>query len=120
MGERDMTQLSTKTGIAAAIGALVAMTSLGASAAPAGRELARNKGCMECHAVGKEVWGPSYRQIAKYYRPLPNGKALMGQKILKGGAEHYGERSMPAHATRPVPVSETEAEQIAAWILTVK
>ena len=109
-----------KHAVVASIGVMAAAASLSATAAPAGRDLARNKGCMECHAVDKEVWGPSYRQIAKYYRPLPNGKALMSQKIVKGGGEHYGERSMPAHATRPVPVSEAEAEQIAAWILTVK
>ena len=99
---------------------LAALASLPATAAPAGRDLARDKGCMECHAVDKEVWGPSYRQIAKYYRPLANGKALMAQKIVKGGGEHYGDRSMPAHATRPVTVSEAEAERIAAWILTTR
>jgi len=108
-----------RTGIAA-IGVMAVATSLNAAAAPAGRDLARNKGCMECHAVDKEVWGPSFKQIAKYYRPLSNGKALMGQKIVKGGAEHYGDRSMPSHATRPVSVSETEAGQIATWVLTLK
>jgi cytochrome c len=91
-----------------------------ASAAPAGATLARDKGCMECHAVGKEVWGPSFKQVAKYYRPLSNGKALMGQKIVKGGAEHWGERSMPSNATRAATVSEAEAAQIAAWVLTLK
>jgi cytochrome c len=109
-----------KHAVVASIGVLATTASLTAAAAPAGRDLARNKGCMECHAVDKEVWGPSYRQIAKYYRPLSNGRALMAQKILKGGAEHYGERSMPAHATRPVTVSEAEAEQIAAWILKLR
>ena len=114
-----MSNVSRKAALAA-IGVAAAAASLTAAAAPAGRDLARSKGCMECHASDKEVWGPSYRQIAKYYRPLSAGKALMAQKILKGGGEHYGERSMPAHATRPVTVSDAQAEQIAAWILTVR
>jgi cytochrome c len=114
-----MSDTLTKTAITA-IAVLATITSLSAAAAPAGKELARNKGCMECHAVDKELWGPSFRQVAKYYRPLSNGGALMGQKILKGGAEHYGDRSMPAHATRAVTVSEAEAEQIAAWVLKLK
>ena len=111
---------ATRTAAIASIAVMAATAGTAAIAAPAGRDLARNKGCMECHATDKEVWGPSYRQIAKYYRPLSNGKALMAQKILKGGGEHYGDRSMPAHATRPVTVSQAEAEGIAAWILTVK
>jgi cytochrome c len=109
-----------KLAAVASVGALVAGLSPLAVAAPAGADLAKNKGCMECHAVGTEVWGPSLKQVAKYYRPLSNGKALMAQKITKGGAEHWGERSMPSNATRAVTVSDAEAQQIAAWILTLK
>jgi len=108
-----------KTGVAA-VGVLVAMTSVTAIAAPTAAEVAKAKGCMECHALDKEVWGPSLKQVAKYYRPLSTGKALVAQKILKGSAEHWGERSMPAHATGPVSISNAEAEQIAAWVLTLK
>jgi cytochrome c len=111
---------ASKTVAALSIAVLATTASLTAAAAPAGRDLARNKGCMECHAVDKEVWGPSFRQVAKYYRPLSDGKARIAQKILKGGGEHWGDRGMPAHATRAVMVSDTEAEQIAAWVLTLK
>lgn len=117
-----MSTAPRKTGFVAIglLGVLGALTSLTAVAEPTGAQIAEAKGCMACHALDKEVWGPSLRQVARYYRPLSTGQALMAQKILKGSAEHWGDRSMPAHATRPVSVSSAEAEQIAAWVLTLQ
>lgn len=114
-----MSSPRTRPAIAAA-GLLAAVAGVVAFAAPPGRDLARNRGCMECHAVDREVWGPSFRQVAKYYRPRPDGASRIAATIVLGGTEHWGARSMPAHAERSRTVTQAEAEQIAAWILTLK
>ena len=84
----------------------------------ASRQLAGERGCLECHAVDKEVWGPSFRQVSKYYRSFPDARDRVAKRILAGGAEHWGaERSMPAQATRTYPMDEADAKRLADWIL---
>lgn len=97
---------------------LAAAVPASAASASSGRQLAGERGCLECHAVDKEVWGPSFRQVAKYYRPLSDAHDRVAKKILAGGAEHWGaDRAMPPQATKAYPMDEADAKRLADWIL---
>jgi cytochrome c551/c552 len=83
----------------------------------ASQKLASQRGCMECHAKGKEVWGPSFHDIATLYKGTQGAQQKVQAKILMGGAEHWGNRQMPPHAPPFIPVTDAEAAQLAAWVL---
>lgn len=91
---------------------------MGTTPALAGSDLAKAKKCMECHAVDKEVKGPSFKAIAKLYKDTDKAEARMADKIRKGGAEHWGPNAMPSAEARGVKISEAEAKSLARWVLT--
>lgn len=91
---------------------------IGATPALAGADLATSKKCMECHAVDKEVKGPSFKAIAKLYKGTNKAEARMADKIRKGGAEHWGPNVMPSAEARGVKISDAEAKELARWVLT--
>jgi cytochrome c len=91
------------------------------SPAMASKKLAGERGCLECHAADKEVWGPSFRQISKYYRNFPDAADRVAKRIMTGGADHWGaDRNMPAQATKQYPMNEADAKTLADWILKQK
>jgi cytochrome c len=97
--------------------ALVAIaTSAMASPAMANADLAQKKNCMACHASDKKLIGPSFKDIAAKYAGQKDAADNLAAKIVKGGAGAWGQVPMPANPQ----VSEAEAKQLAAWVLTVK
>lgn len=101
------------------IAALAAMLGNAAPALASAR-LAEQKQCMQCHAVGKDTVGPSFRTIRAIYRKERNAQAKMVAVIRDGSAAHFGplrgQARMPDASERP-PVSEREARQLARWIM---
>jgi cytochrome c len=87
-----------------------------ASNAFASADLAQKKNCMACHAVDKKLIGPSYKDVAAKYAGQKDAVDKLAQKILKGGSGVFGPVPMPANAH----VSEGEAKELAAWVLTAK
>jgi cytochrome c len=90
--------------------------SLTAAPAMASADLAQKKNCMACHAVDKKLIGPGYKDVAAKYAGQKDAADKLAQKILKGGSGVWGAVPMPANPQ----VSEAEAKQLAAWVLTVK
>lgn len=86
------------------------------SSALASQELAAAKNCLACHAVDHKVVGPGYTDVAKKYAGDAGAQARLAAKILKGGGGVWGPIPMPANAQ----VSEAEASQLAAWVLSLK
>ena len=86
--------------------------------AHASQDLARQKACLACHQVNKAVLGPSFSDVAKKYKGNKKAADQLAQKIRKGGG---GVWNMPMG---PMPaqgqVSESEAKQLANWILATK
>ncbi|HEX4764135.1 MAG TPA: c-type cytochrome [Usitatibacter sp.] len=82
--------------------------------AQANEELYREKGCMACHAPDKRVVGPAYSEVARKYRPMPDGEQRIVDSILNGSAKKWGPIRM-----YPNLVTKEEAQQLAAWILTL-
>ncbi|HMN76469.1 MAG TPA: c-type cytochrome [Burkholderiaceae bacterium] len=89
-------------------------------AAPAwsqsGADLAAKKNCLACHQTDKKLVGPSYKSIAAKYAGDKGAADMLATKIMKGGSGVWGPVPMPANPQ----VSEAEAKQLAAWVLTLK
>ena len=98
--------------IAAAALALVAIAPAHASEA-----LAKKYACVACHNIkGAKSVGPTYADVAKKYAGQKDIEAKLAEKVKKGGTGVWGQVPMPANPQ----VSEAEAKQLAAWVLSVK
>ncbi|HUW25947.1 MAG TPA: c-type cytochrome [Gallionella sp.] len=79
-------------------------------------QLAKKNNCFACHAVGKKVVGPSFKDIAAKYRNDPGAEAMLMGKIAKGGSGVWGVMVMP-----PSPkISETDRRILAKLVLSSK
>jgi cytochrome c len=81
-------------------------------------ELAKSKKCMECHAATRDGNSPSFRSIAKLYKGTEKAEVRIAEKLMKGGAEHWGPNAMPSAEVRGVKISDAEAKQLARWVLS--
>jgi len=96
---------------------LTAMLVLSAgSPAWADAQLAAKKNCLACHQIDKKLVGPAYKDVAAKYAGDKTAADRLAQKIMKGGSGVWGPVPMPANPQ----VSEAEAKQLAAWVLTLK
>ncbi|HYR26495.1 MAG TPA: c-type cytochrome [Aquabacterium sp.] len=97
--------------------ALAALALTAATAAPAfaNLELAQKKACLACHSVDNKVVGPAYKDVAKKYKGDKGAEAKLAEKIKKGGVGVWGQIPMPANN-----VTDAEAKQLAAWVLSLK
>ncbi len=91
-------------------------TALLAGPAHADQALANAKNCMSCHAVDKDVLGPSFRKIAVKYANDKGAADRLATKIIKGGGGVWGTAVMPANTQ----LTETESQKLAAWVLAQK
>ena len=94
--------------VSALIAAGVMVSANAFAASP--KELATTHGCMACHAVDKKLVGPSYQDVAKKYKAAD--KAMLVDKVIKGGSGTWGQIPMPPNAK---PKADVEA--IVGWIL---
>lgn len=82
----------------------------------ADQALATAKNCMTCHAVDKDVLGPSFRKVAIKYANDKSAADRLAIKIVKGGGGVWGTSVMPANQQ----VTEAEAKKLALWALSQK
>jgi cytochrome c len=82
----------------------------------ADEKLAGAKNCLGCHAVGTQVLGPSFKEVAKKYTGNKEAAATLATKIRQGGGGVWGAIPMPANPQ----VNEAEGKKLAAWILGLK
>lgn len=78
--------------------------------------LAKAKTCMACHAVGKKLVGPSFKDVAAKYNKDAGAADKLAVKIQKGSSGVWGAVPMPPNPS----VSADDAKKLATWILTVK
>lgn len=81
-----------------------------------GEKLVNDNDCSSCHAPARESVGPSYAAIAKRYAGQPNAATKLSAKIRAGGSGNWGDVAMTPHPD----LSDTQARQMLAWILSVK
>lgn len=107
------------------IGATPAMMSLAAEApTPTGKDLAEAKHCNVCHDGTTPKSGPAFREVARRYSGLNNGKAMIARIIHTGSGTptavyHWSSSTMPPETVR-VPVSDAEADVLADYVLSFK
>lgn len=78
--------------------------------------LAQSRSCLGCHALDRKVVGPAFKDVAAKYAGDPTAEARLAAKIRNGGAGVWGPVPMPGNGQ----VSEAEATQLAAWVLSQK
>lgn len=86
------------------------------NAAWADEKLAGAKNCLGCHAVGTQVLGPSFKEVAKKYAGNKEAAAALATKIRQGGGGVWGAIPMPANPQ----VNEAESKKLVTWILGLK
>jgi cytochrome c len=79
-----------------------------------GYALAGKKGCFECHALGRDYVGPSFRAIAERYRMQPESRAQLAETIRSGSRGHWGERF---NMWPQVHFTEAELTRLVDWVL---
>ena len=95
---------------------LIAIAAVASAPVFAQAELAQKKNCMACHAIDKKLVGPAYKDVSAKYAGDKEAVDKLAAKILKGGSGVWGPVPMPANPQ----VSEAEAKQLVAWIMTLK
>jgi len=75
-------------------------------------KLARDKGCLACHAVDKKIVGPAYKDVAAKYKGQ-DVLAKLVKKVKDGGKDVWGPVPMPPNAA----VSEEDIKTIVEWVL---
>jgi cytochrome c len=83
----------------------------------ADQPLALKRQCMNCHQIEARRVGPPFKAIAQRYSTNAGAMApVLARKIRSGGKGAWGQVGMPAMSQ----VSETEALQLANWILQLR
>ena len=75
--------------------------------------LARETGCLACHAIDGKLVGPGMREVAARYKDKPDALASLTLKVRQGGQGVWGPIPMPAQPQ----LSETDAQGLVNWIL---
>lgn len=100
--------------LVAAVGAAMSVAS-GVNAQAIGLGLSQASNCAACHTVDKKRVGPAFRAIAERYADTDGAEDYLAQAIRKGGGYRWGAIPMPAQPQ----VSEVQARELAAWILSL-
>ena len=80
-----------------------------------GYQLATNKGCFECHTVGRDYVGPSFRSVAERYRLNPETRSDLADVIRAGSRGHWGERF---EMWPQVHLHEDEVQLLIDWVVS--
>jgi cytochrome c len=80
-----------------------------------GEELMAKYNCQACHALDKNLSGPSLRAIAKRYASDPTAIEALEAKILNGSIGVWGPIPMP-----PSHVPAQDLRKLINWILQLK
>ena len=97
-----------------ALAALTALCCLPAQAQEAPLWKARR--CDACHAIERKLIGPSFRDIAARHQGNAAMVEPLALKIRRGGGGAWGATPMTANPH----VSETEARELARWVLSLR
>ena len=75
--------------------------------------LARETGCLACHALDGRLVGPGLREVAARYKDAPQAQALLVARVRAGGQGVWGAVPMPPQAQ----LSDLQAQDLVRWIL---
>jgi cytochrome c len=78
--------------------------------------MAKDKRCMNCHAMDRKLVGPALKDVARRYAGQANAVPLLASKIVQGGSGAWGPVPMAANPH----VNADEARRLAVWVLGLK
>ena len=115
---RSINSVTSLLGVLAAA-AVLAMSApaYAAADAAAAESLARNEGCVKCHAVDKKKMGASYRDVAARYKGTPDGEANLIKRITTGQSTKFPDGHEEAHAII-VTKDSAQIKNLVSWILS--
>lgn len=102
-----------------ALAAAAFALSTGAQAAPdadAATKLAKDSGCMKCHAVDKSKKGPSFQKTAAKLKGKPDAEAKVTDLITKPTKVKFEDGSEDEHGMVKSK-DPAQVKNLVAWIL---
>jgi cytochrome c len=93
-----------------------AATPISAAEASAAMALAKESGCLSCHATSEKIVGPAYAKVAEKYRDDKDAVATLTQSIQYGAKGKWGRIAMPPHAS----MSADDIKTLARWVLSIE
>lgn len=83
-------------------------------------ELAKNSGCLACHAIERKVIGPAWKDVAARYKDDQAMRIVLINKIKAGGKGNWLEvtngATMPPYFPR---VKDEDIEELVSFILSL-
>jgi len=81
-----------------------------------GAKLMASSDCASCHRERDKLLGPAYVAVAQKYPATPANISMLANKVIKGGAGHWGDIAMTPHPG----LSESDSKEIISYILSLK
>ena len=81
-----------------------------------GEKLVKGSDCSSCHAVDRQVVGPSYSAVAKRYEGQADAAKKLAGRIRDGGSGNWGDVPMTPHPS----LKDAQLLKMAEWILSLK
>ncbi len=81
-----------------------------------GQVLVEGSDCAACHNPETKTVGPSYQSMAERYEATPENRAMLAEKIIRGGAGNWGQVPMSPHPD----LSQEDAEQMVEYIFSLR
>lgn len=85
----------------------------GAPGTPAPADLAREAGCLACHAVAGRMVGPAFRDVAARYAGQADAAERLARRVREGSQGAWGSVPMPPNPA----VAEADLGVIVKWVL---
>ena len=76
-------------------------------------KLAKDRGCVACHAIGKKGVGPDWMEVSQKYKGDATAEAKLSEKVAKGGVGVWGKMPMPANPK----VTPAEMKELITFVL---
>jgi cytochrome c len=103
---------------ALALAGLAGSTAALAVDAAAGEMLARQSGCLKCHAIDKKKKGPAYRDVAAKYAGVAGAEAKLIHHVTSGERVKFEDGHEEEH--KIVKSSDpAEIKNLVDWILSL-
>lgn len=91
-------------------------SSLPAAEAAAAQELAKNSGCLSCHALDEKIVGPAYVKVAAKYAANSDAVESIADSVRNGSQGKWGRTAMPAHPDLP----KGDLDKLTRWVMSLK
>jgi len=79
-------------------------------------DMAKDHGCLSCHALNEKLVGPAYSKIADKYKDERDAAAGLVQSIKYGSSGKWGRIPMPPHPD----MSDADLQKLARWVLSIE